>query len=279
MEIRAHPIRVLQNDGFLGMKVAILCGGRGTRLREVNDLVPKPMVQIGNKPILWHIMKIYSSYGFHEFVLLLGYKGEVIREFFLNFAAHTTDVTIDLARTDGKRMIFHDTPSEPWKVTLADTGETAMTGARFRNARRHLDDADVFMATYGDGVGNINIGRLLEFHRSHGKLATVTGVRPPGRFGEIQIEGVMVRSFNEKPQVSGGYINGGFFVFHRSVLDDYLNDQQDLVLEREPLEQLVRDRQLAIYPHDSFWQPMDTPREYQLLNDLWASGNAPWKNW
>ena len=261
------------------MKVAILCGGRGTRLREVSDLVPKPMVLVGDKPILWHIMKIYSSHGFHEFVLLLGYKGEVIREFFLNFSLHTTNVTIDLSRTDPGRLTFHGSPNEPWKVTLVDTGESAMTGARVRNAQQFLNDQDTFMVTYGDGVGDVDITRLLEFHRSHGRIASVTVVRPPGRFGELQINESLVESFIEKPQVSGGFINGGFFVFNRALFERYLPDDDGLVLERGPLEQLIKDQQLMAFAHEGFWQPMDTPREYQLLNDVWASGKAPWKRW
>lgn len=261
------------------MKAVILCGGRGTRLREVSDLIPKPMVPIGDKPILWHIMKIYAAHGITDFVLLLGYKGACIREFFLNFAMHTTDVTIDLSRTDEKRLTFHGTPSEPWKVTLVDTGENAMTGARIRRARRFLEDSDSFCVTYGDGVGDINIASLLAFHRSHGKVATLTGVLPPGRFGELSIEQNAVRKFNEKPQASGGCINGGFFVFQREFLDRYLDDSEALVLEREPMEQLAADGELMMFRHDGFWQPMDTPREYSLLNDLWAAGTAPWKNW
>jgi glucose-1-phosphate cytidylyltransferase len=261
------------------MKVAILCGGRGTRLREVSEVIPKPMVHIGNMPILWHIMKIYSSHGFHEFVLLLGYKGDVIREFFLNFALHTTDVTIDLSRTDPGRLTFHEAPNEPWKVTLADTGESALTGARIRNARRFLEDARTFMVTYGDGVSDIDIPRLLNFHQSHGRIASVTAVRPPGRFGELDVDGCTVKSFQEKPQVTGGYINGGFFVFNQELFDRYLPPGDDLMLEREPLQKLIGDGQLMAFPHNGFWQPMDTPREYQLLNDIWASGKAPWKNW
>ncbi|MBV8728826.1 MAG: glucose-1-phosphate cytidylyltransferase [Acidobacteriia bacterium] len=261
------------------MKVAILCGGRGTRLREVSEVIPKPMVHVGNMPILWHIMKIYSSHGFHEFVLLLGYKGEVIREFFLNFALHTTDVTIDLSRTDPERLTFHKAPNEPWKVTLADTGESALTGARIRNARQFLEDAETFMVTYGDGVGDVDISRLLQFHQSHGRIASVTAVRPPGRFGELHVDGCTVKSFQEKPQVTGGYINGGFFAFNRELFDRYLPPGDDVMLEREPLEQLISDGQLMAFPHEGFWQPMDTPREYQLLNEIWASGKAPWKNW
>ena len=261
------------------MKAAILCGGRGTRLREVSDLIPKPMVPIGDKPILWHIMKTYAAHGITDFVLLLGYKGTVIRDFFLNFAAHTTDVTIDLSKAGHDRLTFHGVPSEPWKVTLVDTGEDAMTGARIRRAKHFLDESDSFCATYGDGVGNIDIGALLDFHKAHGKVATLTGVRPPGRFGELVVTNDAVQSFNEKPQVSGGFINGGFFVFQRSMLDDYLNDDESLVLEREPMEKLATNGQLMMFPHEGFWQPMDTPREYSLLNDLWAGGKAPWKVW
>jgi glucose-1-phosphate cytidylyltransferase len=261
------------------MKVAILCGGRGTRIREVSETLPKPMVPIGDRPVLWHIMKIYAAHGCRDFVLLLGYKGDVIREFFLNFAAHTADVTIDLSRADAGRLTFHGTPSEPWKVTLVDTGENAMTGARIRRARRFLEDSDCFFATYGDGVGNVDIAALMDFHRSHGKLATLTGVLPPGRFGELSVEAAAVRRFNEKPQVGGGFINGGFFVFQREVLNQYLDDREDLVLEREPLERLAAEGELMMHRHEGFWQPMDTPREYQLLNDLWASGRAPWKVW
>jgi glucose-1-phosphate cytidylyltransferase len=261
------------------MKAAILCGGRGTRLREVSDLIPKPMVQIGAKPILWHIMKIYAAHGINEFVLLLGYKGDVIREFFLNFHLHTTDVSIDLSRMDAGRLTFHGMPSEPWKVTLVDTGENAMTGARIRRARHFLEDSDCFCATYGDGVGDIDIAALLRFHRAHGKLATVTGVLPPGRFGELSVQQGIVQKFSEKPQTSGSRINGGFFVFQRALFDQVLDDREDLVLEREPMERLAAAGELMMFDHDGFWQPMDTPREYQLLNELWASGQAPWKLW
>lgn len=261
------------------MKAAILCGGRGTRLREISELMPKPMVQIGDRPILWHVMKCYSRFGFNEFVLLLGYKGEMIRDFFLNFAAHTTDVTIDLSRTDAGRLSFYGTPSEPWKVTLVDTGNNAMTGARIRRARHFLDNDDCFFATYGDGVGDIDLAALLAFHRAHGKLATVTGVLSPGRFGELSVQDGQVHKFSEKPQLSGGRINGGFFVFQREVLGCYLDDREDLILEREPMERLAAAGELMMYRHDGFWQPMDTPREYQMLNEIWAGGNAPWKTW
>jgi glucose-1-phosphate cytidylyltransferase len=261
------------------MKVAILCGGRGTRIREVSETIPKPMVPIGERPIIWHIMKIYASFGLTDFVLLLGYKGHVIREFFLNFAAYTTDVTVNLGATGADRLVFHGQPTEPWRVTLVDTGEDAMTGARLWRARTHLEASGTFCLTYGDGVGDVDIARLLEFHRAHKKTATVTGVLPPGRFGELTTEGDAVRHFNEKPQVSGGHINGGFFVFDATIFARYLNDRESLVLEKEPLEALARDGELMMHRHDGFWQPMDTPREFQLLNDLWREGKAPWKLW
>jgi glucose-1-phosphate cytidylyltransferase len=259
------------------MKVAILCGGRGTRIREVSETIPKPMVPIGEQPIIWHIMNTYAAHGLTDFVLLLGYKGTAIREYFLNFAAFTTDVTVNLAATGPERLTFHGKTTQPWRVTLVDTGENTMTGARVQRARAYLEPDGVFCLTYGDGVGDVNIGELLAFHRSHGKLATVTGVQPPGRFGELSLDGGHVRHFNEKPDVSGGYINGGFFVFNASVIGRYLNDREDLVLEREPLEALARDGELMIYRHRGFWQAMDTPREFQLLNELWQGGNAPWK--
>jgi glucose-1-phosphate cytidylyltransferase len=260
------------------MKVAILCGGRGTRIREVSELLPKPMVPIGDRPILWHIMKIYAAHGINEFILLLGYKGHSIREFFLNFGAYTADVTLDLSGGQQKIQV-HSTTSEPWKVTLVDTGENSMTGARLWRARKYLENEEDFCLTYGDGVGNIDVGRLLQFHKSHGKVATVTGVQPPGRFGELKVDGSRVLTFNEKPQASGGHINGGFFVLNRKVFSKYLSDREDLVLEKEPLEGLAKDAQLEMFRHDGFWQPMDTPREFQLLNDLWASHKAPWQVW
>jgi glucose-1-phosphate cytidylyltransferase len=261
------------------MKVVILCGGRGTRIREVSDLIPKPMVPIGNKPILWHIMKIYSTYGYNDFILLLGYKGNVIRDYFLNFAAYTTDITVDLSRNGHDRLQFHSMPDEPWKVTLVDTGDDAMTGARLWRARHYLDGEKLFCATYGDGVGNVDINALVRFHQSHGKLATLTGVNPPGRFGELNLDGSQVCAFNEKPQVGGGHINGGFFVFNIEIFERYLNSREDLVLEKEPLEHMTTDGQLMMYQHNGFWQPMDTPREFELLNDLWKTGKAPWKLW
>jgi glucose-1-phosphate cytidylyltransferase len=261
------------------MKVTILCGGRGTRFREVSDVLPKPMAPIGNRPILWHIMKIYSAYGFNEFVLLLGYKGDYIREFFLNFAALTNDITVDLGRSGPDRVTFHSHSAEPWRITCVDTGEDAMTGARLWRARKHLEPEGIFCATYGDGVANIDIPALIKFHKSHGKVGTLTGAHPPGRFGELVIKDQNVIKFNEKPEFSGGYLNGGFFVFNASIFDRYLNDQESLILEREPLQRMAADGELMIYRHDGFWHHMDTPYEFEVLNNLWKSGKAPWKIW
>ncbi|MEM9354933.1 MAG: glucose-1-phosphate cytidylyltransferase [Pseudomonadota bacterium] len=261
------------------MKVAILCGGRGTRLRDVSDTIPKPMVTVGGKPILWHIMKLYAHHGIKDFVLLLGHKGDVIREFFLNYSLQSVDVTIDLSLTGSERLIFHDRQSEDWSVTLAETGEHTMTGGRIWRARRYLEDADCFCLTYGDGVGDVDITALIAHHRAHGRTATLTGVYPPGRFGELTVTQGAVAAFNEKPQVAGGYINGGFFVFNRNFLNDYLDKSDDLVLELGPMAKLSEKRDLMVFQHDGFWQPMDTPREYSMLNDLWARGKAPWKVW
>jgi glucose-1-phosphate cytidylyltransferase len=235
------------------------------------------MVEIGGRPILWHLMKWYSHYGLREFVLCLGYKGYQIKDFFLNYEARVNDFTVRLGRDSG--VEFHSNhPEDGWEVTLAETGESAMTGARVRRARRYLDKSP-FCLTYGDGLGDVDLPALLRFHRSHERLATVTGVRPPGRFGELQLEGRRVAAFAEKPQVTEGFINGGFFVVEPAFLDRYLNDRDDLVLEREPLQQLAADGELMIWPHQGFWQPMDTYREWKILDDLWQSGHAPWKVW
>lgn len=259
------------------MKVVILCGGQGTRLREETEVRPKPMVEIGGRPILWHLMKWYSHHGLREFVLCLGYKGYLIKDFFLNYEARVNDFTVRLGRDSG--VEFHNNhPEDGWAVTLAETGESAMTGARLRRVRRYLDKSP-FCLTYGDGLGDVDLPELLRFHRAHGRLATVTGVRPPGRFGELQLEGQRVAAFAEKPQVTEGFINGGFFIFEPAFLDRYLNDRDDLVLEREPLQQLAADGELMIWPHRGFWQPMDTFREWKMLEDLWCSGLAPWKVW
>lgn len=260
------------------MKAVILCGGQGTRIRDASEVLPKPMLPIGGKPIVWHIMKGYARHGVREFVLCLGYKGWVIKEFFLNYRAMTTDVTVTLGRHDS--LAFngrHD--EEDWEVTLAETGEETMTAGRVAAIRRYVDPDDLFLLTYGDGVSDVDVTRTIAFHRAHGKIATVTAVRPPGRFGEMRIEDGAVSEFNEKPQATEGFINGGFFVLDAKRVWDYLGTSPGTILEREPLQKLARDRQLVAFPHTGFWQPMDTAREYGLLNGLWASGNAPWKTW
>ncbi len=258
------------------MKTVILCGGFGTRIRDVADNIPKPMIQVGRYPILWHFMKYYASFGYKEFILCLGYKGQVIKDFFLNYEAHTKDFTITLGKRD--ELNFHTEHDETdWKVTLADTGLDAMTGARIARIRKYVGDDD-FMLTYGDGLGDVDLGKLLAFHQSHGGVLTVTGVRPPGRFGELVAAQGRVTEFNEKPQATGGRISGGFFVAsHR--LFDYLEDCEDLVFEQGPMRKLVSDGQLMVHEHDGFWQPMDTNREYQLLNGLYEQGKAPWVRW
>ena len=259
------------------MKVVILCGGQGTRLREETEVRPKPMVEVGGRPILWHIMKLYAHYGLTEFVLCLGYKGHIIKDFFVNYEARMNDCTVRL----GQRPVveFHNGHAEEgWTVTLAETGEKAQTGARVSRVRRYLN-GERFCLTYGDGLGNIKITDLIRFHCSHGKLGTVTGVRPPGRFGELELAGHRVAAFAEKPQVTEGFINGGFFVFEPEFVERYLEDRDDLVLEGEPLRRLAADGELMVWPHEEFWQPMDTYREWSLLNDLWNTGQAPWKVW
>ena len=260
------------------MKVAILCGGQGTRIRGVDDNLPKPMIPIGRFPILWHIMKYYAECGYKEFVLCLGYKGQVIKEFFMNYETHTNDFTLTL--DTAKRMEFHNTHNEiNWKITLAETGLNAMTGARVRKVQKYLQGEENFMLTYGDGVGNIHLQRLEEFHRAHGKILTITGVRPPGLFGELMSdpEG-RVTEFNEKPQASGGRISGGFFVCRKEIFN-YLDEREDLVLEQEPMRRLVSEGQMMVYEHDGFWQPMDTYRDYMLLNELYQKGKTPWVVW
>jgi glucose-1-phosphate cytidylyltransferase len=257
------------------MKVVILCGGFGTRIRDVADDIPKPMIPIGRYPILWHIMKYYASFGFKKFVLCLGYKGQVIRDFFVNYEAHTKDFTIVLGKPN--ELKFHTENGESdWEVTLVDTGLNAMTGARVRKIRNYVDNDEDFMLTYGDGVGDVDLDALLAFHRAHGKTLTVTGVRPPGRFGELRAsdDGV-VFEFNEKPQATAGRISGGFFVCRRRIFD-YLDPGDDLVFEVKPMNRLLADGEICLYEHDGFWQPMDTGREYQLLNSLYAKGSAPW---
>ncbi len=256
------------------MKVVILCGGKGTRLREETDLRPKPMVMIGDRPILWHIMKLYAHHGFNEFVLCLGYKGEYIKEYFHKFEMLNHDFTVDLG---AERFTSHkNQPTVDWKVTLADTGLESMTGARVKRVTRYLD-GDRFMLTYGDGVADLDLRKLLEFHLAHGKIATVTGVRPVARFGELLIEGHRVQAFSEKPQVTNTHISGGFFIFERRFLD-LLDRDEGCIMETGPLETLAKNDELMAYQHDGFWHCMDTFRDCTILNNLWERG-APWKVW
>jgi glucose-1-phosphate cytidylyltransferase len=260
------------------MKTVILCGGQGIRIRDANELLPKPMLPIGNRPIVWHIMKTYSAHGINDFVLCLGYKGWLFKEFFLNYRAVMADVTVHIGQDAAPD--FRDRRSEEkWNVTLVDTGEKADTAGRIAAIRHYVENEGTFCVTYGDGVADIDITRLLAFHKEHGKIATVTAVRPASRFGEIRMENSLVREFNEKPQAGGGFINGGFFVFDAARIWDYLGDDPLTVLERVPMQRLAADGQLVGFPHTGFWQPMDTLREYNLLNELWAKGTAPWQIW
>ena len=260
------------------MQTIILCGGQGTRIREASELKPKPMLEIGGLPVLWHIMKIYASQGHSDFVLALGHLGPVIKKFFLDYRPMVSDFTVKLG-SGALDMHGAASQSDDWSVTCADTGENTMTGGRVARAAKYLKPGP-FMVTYGDGVGDIDLQALLKFHQAHGRLATVCGVRPPGRFGELAVEkDGRVAQFNEKPQVSEGYINGGFMVFEPDVLQKYLKEDEGLILEQGPLMSLAKDGQLMMYPHQGFWQPMDTLREYQHLNALWAKGEAPWKVW
>lgn len=260
------------------MKTVILCGGQGTRIRDAHEVLPKPLLPIGNRPIIWHIMKGYAQHGFHDFVLCLGYKGWLIKEFFLNYRAMTTDVTVGLGSRSTPQFHGHHS-EENWNVTLAETGEGTMTGGRVAAIQRYVEGDEFFFLTYGDGVSNVDVRKLVAFHKSHGRVATVTAVRPPGRFGEMTLDSGAVREFNEKPQAAEGFINGGFFVLDAKRIWSYLRGGLTEVFEREPLQGLARDGQLMAFPHTGFWQPMDTYREYSLLNDLWSSGKAPWKTW
>ena len=253
------------------MKAVILAGGLGTRLMEETETRPKPMVEIGGKPILWHIMRSYAKYGVDEFIVCLGYKGYVIKEYFANYYLHQADVTIDLARN---AMEVHRGSAEPWKVTLVDTGAETMTGGRLKRVADYIGEGP-FCMTYGDAVSTVDISRLIAFHAAHGKLATVTAVRPPARFGALEMEGDEVRGFREKPMGESQPVNGGFFVLEKAALD--LIDGDATVWEREPMERLASRGQLRAYRHDGFWQPMDTLREKRLLEDLWNAGKAPWQ--
>ena len=256
------------------MKVVILAGGLGTRLSEETVLKPKPMVEIGGKPILWHIMKIYSHYGYSDFVICLGYKGYMIKEYFANYFLHMADVTFDM---ESNAMEVHNKNAEPWRVTLVDTGEHTMTGGRIKRVADYLQD-DTFMLTYGDGVGDVNVASLVDHHRAHNRLATATAVQPTGRFGALRIEADdQILGFKEKPKGDGSWINGGFFVLEPGVLD-YI-DGDDTIWERQPLERLAADGQFGAYKHAGYWKPMDTLRDKQELETRWTQGDAPWKVW
>jgi glucose-1-phosphate cytidylyltransferase len=256
-------------------KVVLLCGGLGTRMREETEYRPKPMVEVGGKPLLWHIMKTYGEYDLNDFVLCLGYRGQMIKQYFLDYHAMQSDMTIGLA-TGAVEYAKRDV--EDWTISLVDTGESSMTGARVKRVESWLGDSDIFLCTYGDGVADIDVDELIAFHRSHGKLATVTGVRPPSRFGELVHDGFEVSRFAEKPAAGDGLISGGFFVFDQTVLDR-LSPDPACILEREPLESLAADGELAVYRHPGFWQCADTVRDVELLRSLWDRGEAPWRVW
>ena len=257
------------------MKVVILCGGMGTRLREETEVKPKPMVEIGGMPILWHIMKAYAHYGFNEFILCLGYKGEMIKEYFYHYEVLSNDFTIELG---SKKIDIYPRHSEQgWKITLVDTGLNTMTGARVKRIERFIKE-DTFMLTYGDGVTDLNIQELLNFHKSHGKTGTITAVTPPSRYGELSIYEGQVISFKEKPKTLSSSINGGYFVFNRKFFN-YVKNDDGCILERKPLEKLASEGELKVFHHKGFWQCMDTYRDYKYLNELWESGQVPWKVW
>lgn len=256
------------------MKAVILAGGLGTRLSEETSVRPKPMVEIGGKPILWHILKMYSYHGINDFVICCGYKGYLIKEYFANYFLHMSDVTINMRDNE---MQVHDKRAEPWNVTLVDTGDNSMTGGRLRRVSEHLVDEDAFCFTYGDGVSNINIRETIEFHFEHEKLATLVATYPPGRFGAMDIQQNKVISFREKPRGDGALINAGFFVLSPQVLNYLTSDST--VWEQDPMVNLAKDGELMAYQHDGFWQPMDTLRDKELLEELWQSGNPPWKSW
>ena len=256
------------------MKAVILAGGLGSRISEESVSKPKPMIEIGGKPILWHIMKLYAKHGINDFVICCGYKGYVIKEYFANYFLHTSDVTFDMARN---QMEVHSRHAEPWRVTLVDTGEQTLTGGRLKRVAEHLTPGEPFCFTYGDGVSDVDIGKLIAFHRSHGRLATVTAVQPPGRYGSIDISAGEVKRFVEKPLGDGGWINGGFFVLMPDVLRYIDGDTSSW--EGEPLMRLAAEEQMMAYQHQGFWQPMDTLRDRNQLQDMWATGTAPWKVW
>ncbi|MDD2462587.1 MAG: glucose-1-phosphate cytidylyltransferase [Desulfobulbus sp.] len=256
------------------MKAVILAGGLGTRITEETHLKPKPMIEIGGKPILWHIMKIYSAHGVNDFIICCGYKGYVIKEYFANYFLHMSDVTFDMLQN---KMEVQQQNVEPWRVTLVDTGEGTMTGGRLKRVVQYLEHEENFCFTYGDGVGDIDISALINFHRNSGKLATLTATQPPGRFGALTLKQENILSFKEKPQGDGNWINGGFFVLSPKVIDRITGDST--YWEREPMESLAQDNQFSAFFHHGFWQPMDTLRDKLLLEELWANGKAPWKVW
>ena len=256
------------------MKAVILAGGLGTRISEETHLKPKPMIEIGNMPILWHILKIYSSYGINDFVICCGYKGYIIKEYFANYFLHMSDVTFDMINNS---MTVHQKNVEPWKITLIDTGENTQTGGRLKRVKEYIENEKIFCFTYGDGVSDVNISEEINFHNQHGKLATVLAVKPPGRYGALQINKKNVIGFNEKPRGDGGLINGGFFILSPKVLD--LIDGDQTSWEAEPLSLLASQNELMAFEHQGFWQPMDTLREKNILDELWNTQNAPWKTW
>jgi len=256
------------------MKAVILAGGLGTRLSEETGIRPKPMVEIGGRPILWHILKLYSQHGINDFVICCGYKGYMIKEYFANYFLHMSDVTFDM---QGNRMEVHQSVAEPWRVTLVDTGDNTGTGGRLLRVRKYLEGEDAFCMTYGDGVSDVDINATIAFHRSHGKWVTMTAIQPPARFGALGMEGDEITSFQEKPLGEGGWINGGFFVLSPQVLSEIHNEAW--MFEREPLDSLTARHQVYAYRHKGFWQAMDTLRDKQRLEELWASGSAPWKTW
>jgi glucose-1-phosphate cytidylyltransferase len=256
------------------LKAVILAGGLGTRISEETHLKPKPMIEIGGKPILWHLMKIYSSYGINDFIVCCGYRGYIIKEYFANYFLHMSDVTFDMKNN---RMEVHQQNAEPWTVTLVDTGEDTQTGGRLKRVTSYLKNEKAFCFTYGDGLANVDIAELIKFHEKHGKLATVTAVQPPGRYGALNRDNDLVTGFVEKPKGDGGWINGGFFVLSPKCID-YI-DSDDTAWEQKPLKDIALKGELMAYEHKNFWQPMDTLREKNLLEELWESGNAPWKTW
>lgn len=271
----ANSLHTASTNPASGLDVMILCGGLGTRLREETEFKPKPMVEVGGRPILWHIMKHYHSYGVRNFILCLGYKGDAIRDYFINYRRRNSDFAVDFAR--GSIEELSNGFDEDWRVVLAETGDDALTGTRIRRALKYVR-GDRFMATYGDGVCDVNVTQLVNHHQEQNRLATVTAVHPSSRYGEMAIDNGMVRTFVEKPQTTDGWINGGFFVFEKSAFDS-VNEAENPSLEQGVLEHLACDNQLAVYQHPGFWQCMDTYREMQLLNEMWEKGRAPWKSW